>query len=186
MSTELDLVVHEGCLSESMKEGILDEQFLQLQELEDESSPGFVRSLLDMYKEECHEKFNKIESALENKEDPDYATLDSISHQLKGSSASIGAPRTSRACALLREAGGKKDHERCLALMQDVRAAFQDYVSAAERVLSHASRSGSEGADPKHERQKDHPLEGCADGKESAVDTVEEEVESACVAKPGM
>lgn len=149
---------------------MLDEQFAQLQELEDESSPGFVRSLVDMYKEECVHKFDKIEQTLREEDgDTDWNALDAVAHQLKGSSASIGAPKTSKACAQLREAGGRRDRERCKALMKEIRQAFQEYIKAAEQLLDSEEEpkkpSGNEEDAPGANPPK--PSDGSPDSKEA-------------------
>ena len=155
-----------------VQQGVLDEQFAQLQELEDESSPGFVRSLVDMYKEECVHKFDKMEQTLmEENEETKWNNLDAIAHQLKGSSASIGAPKTSKACAQLREAGGRKDLEQCKALMKEVREAFHEYIEAAEQLLSSVeeqTKSTEKKDEDENEEEKklEEPSNGSPNSKE--------------------
>jgi histidine-containing phosphotransfer protein len=52
----------------------------------------------------------------------DYAALDALAHQLKGSSASFGAAAAAAACARLREAGAARDAGGCGAAAVALRA----------------------------------------------------------------
>mmetsp|Transcript_4247 Transcript_4247/g.27089 ORF Transcript_4247/g.27089 Transcript_4247/m.27089 type:complete len:189 (-) Transcript_4247:2595-3161(-) len=119
-----------------------------------------------MYKEECVHKFDKMEQTLlEENGETKWNNLDAIAHQLKGSSASIGAPKTSKACAQLREAGGRKDLERCKALMKEVREAFDEYIEAAEQLLSSVEeQTKSTEKTDEEEKEKEEKLEEPSNG----------------------
>eukprot|EP00238_Polyblepharides_amylifera_P013233 CAMPEP_0196580486 /NCGR_PEP_ID=MMETSP1081-20130531/28758_1 /TAXON_ID=36882 /ORGANISM="Pyramimonas amylifera, Strain CCMP720" /LENGTH=142 /DNA_ID=CAMNT_0041900359 /DNA_START=335 /DNA_END=763 /DNA_ORIENTATION=- len=81
--------------------GVLDDQFSQLQMLEDESNPDFVAEMVQLYFEDTSSKLEKLAGLVSSP--TNLAELDSTFHQLKGSSTSIGALAMANACANCRE-----------------------------------------------------------------------------------
>ncbi|CAN1285659.1 Pseudo histidine-containing phosphotransfer protein 6 [Linum perenne] len=87
-------------------QGVLDEQFLQLQQLEDESSPNFVTEVVNIY---FHE------SGLEG---CDYGKIGIHLNQLMGSSSSIGAKRVRNVCLAFRSASDHSNRHGCLRALE--------------------------------------------------------------------
>lgn len=105
--------------------GILDEQFTQLQLLEDESNPNFVSEMLQLYFEDTGEKLIRI-GVLIKEDTVNLAELDSIFHQLKGSSSSVGAQAMAAACADCREYCQRQDQASVLPAFDNMMAAFNE------------------------------------------------------------
>ncbi|CAL9027791.1 unnamed protein product [Prunus brigantina] len=71
-------------------EEILDKQFMQMEQLEDVDNPNFAEEVMTLYIRDSTKLIATVEQALER---PPYDVnkLDKSLHQLKGSSASVGA-----------------------------------------------------------------------------------------------
>ncbi|PWZ18873.1 hypothetical protein Zm00014a_041465 [Zea mays] len=82
-------------------QGYLDEQFSQLEELQDDSSPNFVEEVVALFFKDSSRLMANIEQALE-KYPQDFYRLDSLVHQFKGSGSSIGALRMKNECSMLK------------------------------------------------------------------------------------
>ncbi|THG11589.1 hypothetical protein TEA_026613 [Camellia sinensis var. sinensis] len=83
------------------REGFLDSQFTQLQQLQDESNPDFVVEVVSLFFEDSERLLNDLNKALDQK-GVDFKKVDGNVHQLKGSSSSIGANRVKNACVAFR------------------------------------------------------------------------------------
>ncbi|XP_021298413.1 pseudo histidine-containing phosphotransfer protein 6 isoform X2 [Herrania umbratica] len=77
-------------------QGVLDEQFLQLQQLQDESSPNFVM----------------------DREFSDYKKIGIHLNQFMGSSSSIGAKRVRNVCVAFRAASEQNNRAGCLRALE--------------------------------------------------------------------
>ncbi|KAJ1433937.1 Signal transduction histidine kinase, phosphotransfer [Sesbania bispinosa] len=87
--------------SSLFQEGFLDDQFNQLQQLQDESNPDFVVEVVTLFFEDAERLLNELAKAL-GQENIDFKRVDALVHQLKGSSSSIGAQRVQRVCIAFR------------------------------------------------------------------------------------
>ncbi|XP_014627837.1 histidine-containing phosphotransfer protein 1 isoform X4 [Glycine max] len=67
-------------------EGFLDDQFNQLQQLQDESNPDFVVEVVTLFFEDADRLLNELTKAL-GQPSIDFKRLDAHVHQLKGSSS---------------------------------------------------------------------------------------------------
>ncbi|GMN37133.1 hypothetical protein TIFTF001_006577 [Ficus carica] len=66
-------------------QGFLDEQFVQLEELQDDANPNFVEEIATLYYRDSSRLIHNLDQALE-KSPLDFNKLDNYMHQLKGSS----------------------------------------------------------------------------------------------------
>ncbi|XP_059439810.1 histidine-containing phosphotransfer protein 1-like [Corylus avellana] len=99
------------------KEGFLDDQFEQLQKLQDENSPDFVVEVVSIFFEDSEKLLNNMAKALEQKI-VDFKQVDAHVHQFKGSSASIGAMRVKNVCIEFRNYCEAQNVEECFRCMQ--------------------------------------------------------------------
>ncbi|XP_057538875.1 histidine-containing phosphotransfer protein 1 [Amaranthus tricolor] len=100
-------------------EGYLDNQFTQLQQLQDESNPGFVMEVITLFFEDTERLLRDLSSAFDHQA-VDFKKVDAHVHQLKGSSSSIGAQRVKNACVQFRNYCEQKNAEGCQACLQQV------------------------------------------------------------------
>ncbi|GMG99674.1 hypothetical protein Nepgr_001514 [Nepenthes gracilis] len=100
-------------------EGILNEQFNQLQSLQDESNPDFVVEVVSLFFEDSVRLLNELAKSLDQR-NVDFKKVDAHVHQLKGSSSSIGAQRVQNACIAFRSCCEEKNVEGCLKCLQQV------------------------------------------------------------------
>ncbi|KAK9869060.1 hypothetical protein WJX84_011902 [Apatococcus fuscideae] len=113
---------------------LLDDQFSQLLQLQDESNPDFVQEIVELYFTDSASKIEKLEQRL-GRSQPDYADVDQLVHQFKGSSASFGAHSMAQLCAKLRESCQAQDQAGCQTLVLQAREVFQVLKSQLEVFL---------------------------------------------------
>ncbi|KAF9618276.1 hypothetical protein IFM89_000911 [Coptis chinensis] len=101
-------------------EKFLDEQFSQLQQLQDESTPDFAFEVVSLFFEDCQKIFHDLDRALEQPM-VDFKTVDNNVHTLKGSSSSIGAARVTHVCIAFRSFCDEHNLEGCLRSMQELK-----------------------------------------------------------------
>ncbi|XP_019704407.1 pseudo histidine-containing phosphotransfer protein 2 isoform X1 [Elaeis guineensis] len=101
-------------------QGYLDEQFYELEELEDEASPNFVEEVVTLFFCDSSRLVANIEQALE-KCPQDFRRLGSLAHQLKDSTTSIGALRVKNECTRFREYCDEENLQGCQGSFQKVK-----------------------------------------------------------------
>ncbi|EPS58768.1 hypothetical protein M569_16045 [Genlisea aurea] len=99
------------------REGFLDDQFLQLQKLQDETNPDFAFQVISIFFDESEKLFDNLSIALQQPV-VDFKRVDSHVHQFKGSSSSIGAQRVKNLCDPFRKLCEDKNVEGCLQQMK--------------------------------------------------------------------
>lgn len=104
-------------------EGFLDGQFLQLQQLQDESNPDFVVEVVSLFFEDSEKLLNDLTRALEQPS-VDFKRVDAHVHQFKGSSSSIGAQRVKNACIAFRNFCEEQNTEGCIRCVQQVKQEY--------------------------------------------------------------
>ncbi|KAI5414130.1 histidine-containing phosphotransfer protein 6, variant 2 [Lathyrus oleraceus] len=87
-------------------QGVLDEQFLQLQQLQDHTSPNFVSEVVNIYFHEMEREFS------------DYKKMEIHLNQFIGSSSSIGAKRVTSICIAFRAASEQDNRAGCLRALE--------------------------------------------------------------------
>ncbi|KAK3031619.1 hypothetical protein RJ639_035625 [Escallonia herrerae] len=115
-------------------EGFLDDQFNQLQQLQDESNPDFVVEVVSLFFEDSERLLNELANSLEQ-QSLDFIRVDAHVHQLKGSSSSIGAQRVQRACILFRNYCEVQNVEGCLNCLQHVKHEYSLVKSKLETLF---------------------------------------------------
>jgi histidine-containing phosphotransfer protein len=116
--------------SSLFREGVLDAQFTQLQQLQDESNPEFVFEVVSLFFDDSERILNDLTRALEQ-QIVDFKSIDSHVHQLKGSSSSIGAQRVKNACVAFRNFCDQLNTEGCVRCLQQVK---QEYLLAKNKL----------------------------------------------------
>lgn len=114
----------EALVLQLQQEGVLDEQFQQLMQLQDESNPDFVAEVVQLYFEDSVGKIDKIGAMLATPT-TDFNEIDQLVHQFKGSSASLGASMLAQLCIKLRECCQAQNAQGCVVLHQQIAAAYQ-------------------------------------------------------------
>ncbi|XP_042063537.1 pseudo histidine-containing phosphotransfer protein 6-like isoform X1 [Salvia splendens] len=99
-------------------QGVLDEQFLQLQQLQDESSPNFVSEVVNIYFHESEKLLRNLRALLVDRELCDYKKMEIQLNQLMGSSSSIGAQRLRNVCIAFRAASNHNNRPGCLRALE--------------------------------------------------------------------
>uniref|UniRef100_A0A0D6R7E0 Histidine-containing phosphotransfer protein n=1 Tax=Araucaria cunninghamii TaxID=56994 RepID=A0A0D6R7E0_ARACU len=102
------------------QEGFLDEQFTQLQQLQDESNPDFVGEVVSLFFEDAEKLLGDLSKAL-NQEPVDFKRVDGCVHQFKGSSSSIGARRVKNVCLTFHACCQDKNRDGCLQCLQQMK-----------------------------------------------------------------
>ncbi|XP_027119817.1 histidine-containing phosphotransfer protein 1 [Coffea eugenioides] len=112
------------------REGFLDGQFSQLQQLQDESNPDFVVEVVSLFFEDSDKLLNDLTRALDQ-QNIDFKKVDAHVHQLKGSSSSIGAQRVKNACVAFRNFCEEQNVEACLRCLHQVK---QEYLLVRSKL----------------------------------------------------
>ncbi|XP_058759169.1 histidine-containing phosphotransfer protein 4-like [Vicia villosa] len=111
-------------------QGLLDEQFIQLEELQDDANPNFVEEIVTLYYRDSSRLISNLEQTLE-RNPLDFNKLDTIMHQFKGSSSSIGAKKVKAESTLIREYCRTGNAEGCRKSYQQMK---KEYVALRKKL----------------------------------------------------
>ncbi|KAJ1269624.1 hypothetical protein BS78_07G225800 [Paspalum vaginatum] len=131
----MDPVAQLAALRESMlTSGLLDEQYMQLQRLQDPSTPDFVSEVITLFCQDGDRIIRELASLLD-KPTVDFDRVDAFVHQLKGSSASVGAQKVMNASLQFREVCRQKNKDGCIKVLQIARNEFNDVRGKFQNML---------------------------------------------------
>nr|AAS90601.1 histidine-containing phosphotransfer protein [Oryza sativa Japonica Group] len=114
--------------------GLLDDQFQQLQMLQDSTAPDFVSEVVTLFCDDGERIICELSRQLE-KPNVDFDRVDSYVHRLKGSSASVGAQKVKNTCIQFREFCQQKSRDGCLKTLDLVRTEFYDLRNKFQAML---------------------------------------------------
>ncbi|KAB2027661.1 hypothetical protein E1A91_D05G049700v1 [Gossypium mustelinum] len=110
-----------ACIRRSLfDQGYLDEQFIQLEELQDDANPNFVQEIVTLFYTDSTRLIQNIELTL-NSRPINFSKLDDYMHQFKGSSSSIGAKKVTSECAVFRQYCAAGNAEACIRNFQHIK-----------------------------------------------------------------
>ncbi|KAL6144625.1 hypothetical protein ACLB2K_055316 [Fragaria x ananassa] len=147
-----------GLMRQSLfTQGYLDEQFIQLEELQDDANPNFVEEIATLYYRDSSRSLQTIEQALE-KTPHDFSKLDNHMHQFKGSSSreqarfnltirfatccSIGAKKVKAECQQFREFCKTGNGEGCMRTFQLLKKEHATLKKKLEAYFQMARQAG--------------------------------------------
>ncbi|KAG6524844.1 histidine-containing phosphotransfer protein 2-like [Zingiber officinale] len=104
-------------------EGLLDQQFQQLQMLQDASNPNFVAEVITLFCKDSEIILAELTKLL-NQPVVDFQKVDAYVHQLKGSSSSVGANNVKLACIHFRQFYDENNKEGCLSALNVVECEY--------------------------------------------------------------
>eukprot|EP00245_Coleochaete_scutata_P002262 TRINITY_DN12978_c0_g1_i1.p1 TRINITY_DN12978_c0_g1~~TRINITY_DN12978_c0_g1_i1.p1 ORF type:complete len:153 (+),score=47.84 TRINITY_DN12978_c0_g1_i1:225-683(+) len=123
-------------LTDSMfAEELLDDQFTQLQQLQDSSNPEFVGEVIGLFFEDSDKLLETLTALVES--DPiDFKKVDASVHQFKGSSSSIGAQRVKAVCIDFRQYCEEGNRQGCRESLVHVKREYNLVKSKLEEMMA--------------------------------------------------
>ncbi|XP_019197494.1 PREDICTED: histidine-containing phosphotransfer protein 1-like [Ipomoea nil] len=115
-------------------EGFLDDQFLQLQKLQDDRNPDFVAEVVSLFIEDSEMLISNLAKALQQPV-VDYNQVEAHVHLFKGRSSSIGAQRVKNVCVSFRNFCNEKNLDGCVQCLQLVKNEFFVVKNKFETLL---------------------------------------------------
>ncbi|TKY64444.1 Histidine-containing phosphotransfer protein 4 [Spatholobus suberectus] len=123
-------------------QGLLDEQFIQLEELQDDANPNFVEEIVTLHYRDSSRLISSIEQALKERNPLDFNKLDTLMHQFIGSSSSIGAKKVKAECNLFREYCRAGNAEGCMRSFQQLKKEYAALRKKLEAYFQLARQAG--------------------------------------------
>ncbi|URE25351.1 histidine-containing phosphotransfer protein [Musa troglodytarum] len=121
-------------------EGLLDQQFQQLQMLQDASSPGFVAEVINLFCEDAERILTEL-TKLVDQAVVDFQKVDAYVHQLKGSSSSVGAQNVKLACIQFRQFCEENNKDGCLNALNVVKHHYYLLRNKFDTMLQESNRT---------------------------------------------
>ncbi|XP_048133251.1 histidine-containing phosphotransfer protein 4-like isoform X2 [Rhodamnia argentea] len=113
---------------------LLDEQFIQLEELEAEGSPNFVEEVFTLYFRDSTKTLESIGQMLE-KTPVEFDKVDRALHMLKGNSRSVGANKVMNEVIRMRDLIEEKNLESCNATYEQLKKDHDELKEKMEAFL---------------------------------------------------
>lgn len=126
------------------------ETFTQILDLDEDGNHDFSRGMAWAYFTQAEETFNNLDDALQAK---DLATLSSLGHFLKGSSAALGVSKVQDSCEKIQHYGQLRDEDA------DVDLSAKDALGKIERLLGQVKKEYSASEKWLKKWYDDHPDE---------------------------
>ncbi|KAL1810557.1 hypothetical protein DCAR_0730263 [Daucus carota subsp. sativus] len=124
-----------------LDQGFLDEQFIQLEELQDDSNPNFVEEIAASYYRDSARQMLNIDQALD-KYPLDFAKLDNLMHQFRGSSSSIGAKKVKNESTQFQEHCRTGNAEGCRRTYRQLKKEYATLKKKLEAYFQLARQAG--------------------------------------------
>ncbi|XP_062206828.1 pseudo histidine-containing phosphotransfer protein 5-like isoform X2 [Phragmites australis] len=140
-----EIGISEVSLTFGGKIGYLDEQFCQVEDLQDEASPNFAEEVVTLFFKDSARLMSNIELALE-KYPKDFNRWDAYMQQLKGSCSSIGASRMKCEFMSFRDYCGQGNVEGCMRSFQKVKREHTVLRQKLETYFQLLRQAGPAGA----------------------------------------
>ncbi|KAK1316729.1 Histidine-containing phosphotransfer protein 1 [Acorus calamus] len=121
-------------VSSMFSKGYLDGQFFQLQKLQGDGGIDFYVELVSVFFQDSEKLINEMGIALD-KQPVDFKEIGANAHQLKGSSASMGAKRVSKVCEAFCSLCKEMDKEGCLRCFDQLKHEFPFLKGKVEALL---------------------------------------------------
>ncbi|KAJ8553313.1 hypothetical protein K7X08_023991 [Anisodus acutangulus] len=122
-------------------QGYLDDQFIELEELQDDANPNFVEEIVTLFYKDSARLIHSIDQALE-KQPLDFTKLDNYMHQFKGSSSSIGAKKVKIECTQFSEYWRAGNVEGCKRTFQQLKREYVVLRKKLEVYFQSARQAG--------------------------------------------
>ncbi|GAB4842299.1 CCAAT-binding factor complex subunit Php5 [Ancistrocladus abbreviatus] len=122
-------------------QGYLDEQFVQLEELQDDTNPNFVEEVTTLFYRDSARLLANIEQAME-KNPLDFTVLDNYMQQFKGSCSSIGARKVKNECTQFREYCREESSDGCMRTLQQLKREYATLKRKLEAYFQLARQIG--------------------------------------------
>ncbi|KAJ3687603.1 hypothetical protein LUZ61_016767 [Rhynchospora tenuis] len=102
-----------------LDEGIVNQQFKELQKFQDEKDPEFLVQIVSIFNESVEQFIHEISSYF-NQPNTDYMKIKTLLFRLKGSCQSLGAQSVEIACENLRNSCDESNLQNCLSCMEQL------------------------------------------------------------------
>ncbi|XP_047266091.1 histidine-containing phosphotransfer protein 4 isoform X1 [Capsicum annuum] len=123
-------------------QGYVDEQFIELEELQDDATPNFVEEVVTLFCKDSARLIHIIDQTLEN-HPVDFAKLDNYMYQFKGSSSSsIGAKKVKTKCTQFMEYCRAENVEGCKRTFQQLKEEYTTLRRKLEIYFQYARQVG--------------------------------------------
>ncbi|XP_019184827.1 PREDICTED: histidine-containing phosphotransfer protein 4-like [Ipomoea nil] len=120
-------------------QGYIDDQFIQLEELQDDANPNFVEEVVRLFYNDSTRQIHNIELALGSGA-CDFTKLDDMMHQFKGSCSSIGAKKVNKECSEFQQYCDAGNIEGCRRAFQRLKQEYYTLKTKLETYFQMAKQ----------------------------------------------